>query len=78
MAYPQLPQRHASETERDNLVVICANCQKVRNAAGAWQSLESYRPRFKTVSFSHGLCEKCAYALYPEVFPEVGRATWRR
>ncbi len=60
------PQRQAFETNSVDLVVICANCQKIRNAAGQWQSLESYRPRFKTVTFSHGLCEKCAHAFYLE------------
>jgi PAS domain S-box-containing protein len=47
-------------------IPICANCKKVRDDAGFWQSVESYVAERTGAAFSHGVCPECGPKLYPE------------
>jgi phosphoserine phosphatase RsbU/P len=45
---------------------ICSFCKKIRNVEGMWQQMEVYIQNHADVKFSHGLCEVCMKAQYPE------------
>jgi response regulator RpfG family c-di-GMP phosphodiesterase len=49
---------------------ICANCKKVRNDKGHWESIEDYIRERSEAKFSHGICPECGKKLYPEYFEE--------
>lgn len=51
----------------EGLLPICAHCKKVRTPQGQWQDIEVYISQRSDADFSHGLCEECLAALYPEV-----------
>ncbi|MCG8550018.1 MAG: PAS domain-containing protein, partial [Desulfobacterales bacterium] len=46
------------------LLPICAQCKKIRDDKGYWNTLESYIERHSEASFSHGLCKECSDDLY--------------
>lgn len=50
------------------ILPICSNCRRVRDDAGYWQEVEVYIERHLEMEFSHGLCEPCSKALYPEEY----------
>ena len=52
------------------LIPICANCKRVRTDAGDWQQLEEYIQGHAEVEFSHGICQVCMRAVYPDVFQD--------
>ncbi len=52
----------------EGILPICANCKKIRDESGEWQSLERYIGDRSNAVFSHGLCPDCARRLYPEYF----------
>ena len=52
------------------LIPICANCKRVRTDAGDWQQLEEYIRCHAEVEFSHGICQVCMKAVYPDVFQD--------
>lgn len=52
------------------LLPICANCKKIRNEAGQWNSVEKYIRDHTGVDFTHGICPECARSLYPEFSKE--------
>jgi len=52
------------------LLPICASCKDIRDDQGYWEKLEEYIENRAEVTFSHGLCPKCAKRLYPEVFKD--------
>lgn len=41
------------------LLPICAWCDRIRDDAGTWESLEAYVARKEDAKVSHGLCEDC-------------------
>jgi PAS domain S-box-containing protein len=47
------------------LLPICANCKKIRDDQGHWQSVEIYVKERSRASFSHGICPDCMKELYP-------------
>ncbi|MDH3457172.1 MAG: PAS domain S-box protein, partial [Gemmatimonadota bacterium] len=47
-------------------IPICANCKKVRDDAGFWQSVETYVSARTDADFSHHVCPECGPKLYPE------------
>ncbi len=59
----------------ERLLPICANCKKIRVADGdgtdRWVPVESYFEGRGTATFSHGLCNDCVRALYPDIADEV-------
>jgi len=48
------------------LLPICANCKKIRDKDGKWNSVEQYIRHHADVDFTHGICPECARILYPE------------
>ncbi|MFI5280203.1 MAG: hypothetical protein ACHQU1_06895 [Gemmatimonadales bacterium] len=49
------------------LLPICANCKKVRDDFGYWNSVEHYISKHTDARFSHGVCPDC----FPKLFPGV-------
>ena len=47
-------------------IPICANCKKVRDDTGFWQSVETYVSERTDADFSHHVCPECGPKLYPE------------
>lgn len=50
------------------LIPICANCKKVRDDRGYWESVESYVTSRSEALFTHGICAACGPALYGELW----------
>ncbi|MFN2317890.1 MAG: tetratricopeptide repeat protein, partial [Gemmatimonadales bacterium] len=50
------------------LIPICANCKKVRDDQGYWESVESYVTSRSEALFTHGICASCGPALYGELW----------
>jgi DNA-binding response OmpR family regulator len=48
------------------LLPICMHCKKIRNNNDTWERLETYLEERSDVAFSHGLCQECLDAHYPE------------
>jgi YesN/AraC family two-component response regulator len=55
------------------ILPICSNCRKVRDDEGYWQEVEVYIERHLDLEFSHGLCEQCSKALYPQEYEALMR-----
>ncbi len=49
------------------LLPICANCKRIRDAAGEWQPIEKYVTERTEASFSHSICPECTVKLYPDI-----------
>lgn len=45
---------------------ICSFCKKIRDDKGSWLQLEAYIHDHTEAQFSHGMCEECAKARYPQ------------
>lgn len=43
---------------------ICAQCHKIRDDKGYWESIETYIQQRTTAKFSHSMCPDCAQQLY--------------
>ncbi|MFH1737442.1 MAG: hypothetical protein ABIH23_00440 [bacterium] len=52
------------------VVPVCSCCRKIRDDEGRWQEFEVYFRDDAELAFSHGICPRCAKALYPDVFEE--------
>ena len=50
----------------EGLIPICAQCKKIRDAAGTWQHLEAYIGEHSNAQFSHGYCPECARKVLEE------------
>jgi len=48
-------------------IPICAQCKKIRNDEGGWDSLEAYLHRRTGAQLSHGLCPDCAQDLRAQI-----------
>ena len=46
------------------LIPICANCKKIRDDAGYWNTLEAYIQKHSDAKFSHGMCPSCMDEFY--------------
>jgi hypothetical protein len=51
------------------IVTRCCSCQKVLNAAGAWQDLEEAHEQNNKILFTHSVCPACLVILYPDLVP---------
>ncbi|VTR68698.1 hypothetical protein DESC_720076 [Desulfosarcina cetonica] len=51
-------------------IVVCSNCNKLRDDAGEWFSPASYFQKHLGTYISHGICERCATRLYPWMFDD--------
>lgn len=50
------------------MLPICANCKKIRNDKGYWQSVEQYLSEHSQAQFSHGICPECKEKYYKDIF----------
>jgi AmiR/NasT family two-component response regulator len=66
----QLQEAHAQIKTLSGLIPICANCKKIRDDKGYWQSVETYIAEHSNASFTHGICSDCFRKLYPDIPPE--------
>jgi len=61
----------SSKTARYNLLTkilpICAQCKKIRDSHGEWHPIDKYLSTYLDLTFTHGICEKCAKILYPDL-----------
>jgi PAS domain S-box-containing protein len=48
------------------ILPICSSCKKIRDDNGSWNWIETYITEHSEAEFSHGLCDECAKALYPD------------
>lgn len=71
MANRDLQKALAEVKTLRGLLPICARCKKIRDEAGQWQSMENYLSARTSVNITHGLCEDCFSAIYPDITQEV-------
>ncbi len=50
----------------EGLLPICCHCKNIRRDDGAWEPVERYVADRTAAEFSHGFCEDCFRAHYPE------------
>ncbi len=59
----------------ERLLPICANCKKIRvedaDGTDRWVPVDAYFEDRGTALFSHGLCNDCVRALYPDIADEI-------
>ena len=48
------------------IIPICCSCKKIRDDAGYWHEVETYFKNNLDTSFTHGICNDCIEALYPD------------
>lgn len=48
------------------LIPICSSCKKIRDDRGYWNQLELYLQEHSEAEFSHGICDDCMKAWYPD------------
>ena len=51
------------------IIPICASCKNIRDEDGYWKRVEEYIGKHTEAAFSHGICQKCAQKLYPQLYP---------
>ncbi len=50
------------------LLPMCANCKKIRDDNGYWNSVEKYISSHTQAEFTHGICPECLEKLYPSYY----------
>jgi PAS domain-containing protein len=53
------------DSEKRELISMCAECKKIRNGEESWETLEEYLSRKLGVDISHTFCPHCLRKLYP-------------
>jgi PAS domain S-box-containing protein len=56
------------------LLPICMHCKRIRDDAGEWSPVEVYVQKRTEARFTHGLCQACLEANYPEAAQDPGPA----
>jgi len=62
----KLEKAHNEIKTLRGLLPICANCKKIRDDKGYWNTIEIYIQNHSEAKFSHGICPQCMKKLYPE------------
>jgi len=70
-----LRQALAEVKHLSGLLPICASCKKIRDDTGYWQAIENYITTHSDAQFSHGICDECLKAQYPEIADRVLQQT---
>ena len=55
---------------RSGLPIVCASCRRMRDAHGAWITMEFPQRHDTAAGCSHGICPQCAKKLYPDLYPD--------
>ena len=50
----------------NRLLPICAHCKKIRDDQGYWHEVEMFIQSHTNTTFTHGICPKCAAAMFPD------------
>jgi len=50
----------------EGLLPVCANCKKIRDAAGVWNAFEYHISRHSEARVSHGMCPDCSKNFFPD------------
>ena len=66
---PQAPDPAMNAGPQD-LVPICAWCQRVRNEQSSWEGLAGYVSRRLGVAWTHGICPECWIQVFRETIPQ--------
>jgi DNA-binding response OmpR family regulator len=53
------------------ILPVCAHCKKVREAGGAWVSLEDFICDHTEAELSHGMCPDCVTKWYPAIAEKI-------
>lgn len=48
------------------ILPMCSYCKRIREDEGYWSAVEEYISRHSDAEFSHGLCDECLLAHFPE------------
>lgn len=51
----------------EGLIPICSYCKGIRDDQGYWSSVEKFIKQHSDVEFTHGICDACLRAHFPEV-----------
>lgn len=62
----QSVQLQARVSALEGIVPMCSACKKIRNEQGIYEPVEKYIQEHSNAQLSHGLCNECLAALYPE------------
>jgi len=65
--YNELQETFAKIKVLSGLVPICANCKKIRDDKGFWNTLELYISDHSDAKFTHGICPECKEELYGDL-----------
>lgn len=66
MPQPRLEPKRSDRKTR--MVSTCSWCRRIRDKAGGWHVRTEAGLDRTQVEFSHGICDECAKALYPQYF----------
>jgi len=69
-ARPEAAARLVETPPKGRLLVICANCKRIRDAGETWSPIENYLKENFATQFSHTVCPDCGKVLYPDIFEE--------
>ncbi|MBK9990498.1 MAG: response regulator [Verrucomicrobia bacterium] len=61
----ELQEALAKVKALSGLLPICAGCKQIRDDKGYWSQVENYIQAHSDVTFTHGLCPKCAQKYFP-------------
>jgi len=67
---PGVESRPLQVPPKGRLLVICANCKKIRDSGGGWSPIENFMKENFATQFSHTVCPECGKVLYPDIFDE--------
>jgi len=62
----KLDESRAEATAKSSFLPICACCRKIRNDAGNWEHLETYRHNHPENALGNACCPECARKLHSE------------
>jgi len=59
---------YKKKSSKEEILTVCANCQKVRTEDGEWLQDLYFLQKFPSVKISHSICPKCLKQLYPYLY----------
>jgi PAS domain S-box-containing protein len=62
-----LQQALATVKRLSGLLPICANCKRIRDDEGYWETVEEYIGSYAGVHFSHSICPTCREEQFPDL-----------
>lgn len=56
---------------KNGMLSMCSNCKSIRDEDGQWYQIENFFFEFMGLRVTHGLCQSCIKALYPDFADSV-------